>query len=152
MKQSTALEGHRIKASTPSASGILRRPQLLRRHGGETIGQYGHSKDHRPDRVQMVVGVVLDGQGRPLCCELWPGNIADGKLAVERVRQIVSGGRPDEVQAQAQRLEDGQGVLDAVRDQAKRLQTNVGIGDRERLDEYFTSVRELEQRLTQSAA
>ena len=43
--------------------------------GGETIGQYGHSKDHRPDRAQMVMGVVLvDGQGRPLCCELWLGN------------------------------------------------------------------------------
>ena len=45
--------------------------------GGETIGQYGHSKDHRPDCKQMVVGVILDGQGRPVCCELWPGNTAD---------------------------------------------------------------------------
>jgi hypothetical protein len=45
--------------------------------GGETLGQYGHSKDHRPDRKQMVVAVVLDGQGRPVCCELWPGNTAD---------------------------------------------------------------------------
>jgi hypothetical protein len=45
--------------------------------GGATIGQYGHSKDHRPDLHQMVVGVVLDGEGRPICCELWPGNTAD---------------------------------------------------------------------------
>jgi len=45
--------------------------------GGETIGQYGHSKDHRPDCKQMVVGVILDGQGRPVCCELWPGNTTD---------------------------------------------------------------------------
>jgi hypothetical protein len=45
--------------------------------GGDTIGQYGHSKDHRPDRVQMVVGVILDGEGRPVCCELWPGNTTD---------------------------------------------------------------------------
>jgi len=45
--------------------------------GGETIGQYGHSKDHRPDCKQMVVAVILDGQGRPVCCELWPGNTAD---------------------------------------------------------------------------
>ncbi len=45
--------------------------------GGETIGQRGHSKDHRPDLKQMIVGVVLDGQGRPICCELWPGNTAD---------------------------------------------------------------------------
>ena len=45
--------------------------------GGETIGQYGHSKDHRGDLKQMVVGVVLDGRGRPICCELWPGNTTD---------------------------------------------------------------------------
>ena len=58
--------------------------------GGETLGQYGHSKDHRPDRVQMVVGVVLDGQGRPMCCELWPGNITDVKTLlpiVDRLRK-----------------------------------------------------------------
>jgi Transposase DDE domain len=45
--------------------------------GGDTIGRYGHSKDHRPDLHQMIVGVVLDSQGRPLSCELWPGNTAD---------------------------------------------------------------------------
>ncbi len=45
--------------------------------GGDTLGQRGHSKDHRPDLKQMIVGAVLDGQGRPICCELWPGNTAD---------------------------------------------------------------------------
>ena len=58
--------------------------------GGETLGQYGHSKDHRPDRLQMVVGVVLDGDGRPLCCELWPGNTTDVKTLlpiVDRLRK-----------------------------------------------------------------
>jgi hypothetical protein len=45
--------------------------------GGEDLGHYGHSKDHRPDEHQMVVGAVLDGDGRPICCELWPGNAAD---------------------------------------------------------------------------
>src|SRR5262249_13876412 len=42
--------------------------------GGERLGQYGHSKDHRPDLHQMIVGAVLTGEGRPVCCELWPGN------------------------------------------------------------------------------
>jgi len=46
--------------------------------GGESLGRYGHSKDHRPDLRQMVVGAVLTGDGRPICCELWPGNQADG--------------------------------------------------------------------------
>ena len=45
--------------------------------GGEDIGRWGHSKDHRPDLRQMVVGVILDNRGNPICCELWPGNIAD---------------------------------------------------------------------------
>ncbi|MBY0524333.1 MAG: DUF1552 domain-containing protein [Gemmataceae bacterium] len=59
-------------------------------------------------------------------------------------------GRPDEVQAQARRLRDGQSILDAVRDQAKKMQPALGAHDREKLDEYFTSVRELEQRLAQA--
>jgi len=45
--------------------------------GGERIGQRGFSKDHRPDLVQMVVGAVIDDQGQPICCEMWPGNTAD---------------------------------------------------------------------------
>ncbi|MFH1603521.1 MAG: IS1634 family transposase [Pseudomonadota bacterium] len=45
--------------------------------GGESLGQYGHSKDHRPDLKQMVVGVVLDDEGRPLCSHMWLGNSAD---------------------------------------------------------------------------
>jgi hypothetical protein len=47
--------------------------------GGETIGQYGHTKDHRPDLKQMVVGAILDGEGNPVCAELWPGNTTDVK-------------------------------------------------------------------------
>ncbi len=56
-------------------------------------------------------------------------------------------GRPDEVEAQARRLRDGQSILDAVGGQARSLEHDLGAGDREKLDEYFTSVRELEQRL-----
>jgi transposase len=41
--------------------------------GGETLGANGHSKDHRPDLKQMVVGAALDGNGRPVACEMWPG-------------------------------------------------------------------------------
>ncbi|MFQ5947000.1 MAG: IS1634 family transposase [Anaerolineae bacterium] len=58
--------------------------------GGESLGQYGHSKDHRPDLRQMVVGAVLTGEGRPVCCELWPGDSADGRAllpVVDRLRQ-----------------------------------------------------------------
>jgi hypothetical protein len=56
-------------------------------------------------------------------------------------------GKPGEVKAQLDRLEDGRSVLDDVRDQAKGLRTGLGSDDRDKLDEYVTSVRELEQRL-----
>jgi transposase len=58
--------------------------------GGETIGQHGHSKDHRPDLKQMVVGMVLDQNGNPLCSELWPGNTADVKSLVPIVERLKS--------------------------------------------------------------
>ena len=47
--------------------------------GGETLGQKGHSKDHRPDLNQMVAGTLINDHGRPVCCEIWPGNTADVK-------------------------------------------------------------------------
>lgn len=56
--------------------------------GGVELGQYGHSKDHRPDCKQMVVGVILDGEGRPLCCELWPGNVTDVKTLIPVVDRL----------------------------------------------------------------
>ncbi|MGA9750245.1 MAG: IS1634 family transposase, partial [Acidobacteriota bacterium] len=56
--------------------------------GGESIGQRGHSKDHRPDLNQMVAGAVLDGEGHPVCCELWPGNSTDVKALVPVARRL----------------------------------------------------------------
>jgi len=58
--------------------------------GGESIGQRGHSKDHRPDLKQMVVGMVLDRNGNPVCSELWPGNTADVKSLVPIVERLKS--------------------------------------------------------------
>lgn len=58
--------------------------------GGVSIGKRGYSKDHRPDLKQMVVGAVIDDKGRPICCEMWPGNTADVKTlipVIERMRQ-----------------------------------------------------------------
>ena len=58
--------------------------------GGQDVGQRGFSKDHRPDLYQMVVGAVLDGQGRPICCELWPGNTTDVTTLIPIVDRLRS--------------------------------------------------------------
>ena len=64
--------------------------------GGETLGERGYSKDHRPDLMQMIVGVVIDADGRPVCSEMWPGNTADvGVLipVIDRLRTRFGIGR-----------------------------------------------------------
>lgn len=64
--------------------------------GGAIIGQKGHSKDHRPDLNQMVVGVVIDNKGKPVCCEMWPGNTTDVKTlipVIDRVRSRFNTGQ-----------------------------------------------------------
>jgi transposase len=58
--------------------------------GGETIGELGHSKDHRPDLNQMVVGVILDDHGQPVCSEMWPGNTTDVKTLVPVIKRLRS--------------------------------------------------------------
>jgi len=58
--------------------------------GGDRIGQRGHSKDHRPDLNQMVVGAVIDNKGKPVCCEMWPGNTADVKSLIAVIDRIRS--------------------------------------------------------------
>jgi hypothetical protein len=56
-------------------------------------------------------------------------------------------GTPDEMQREMDRLNEGRSILDAVSDDAKRLGGRVSAGDRDKIDEYFTSVREMERRL-----
>ncbi|MDA2935383.1 IS1634 family transposase [Acidobacteria bacterium AH-259-D05] len=56
--------------------------------GGETMGRWGKSKDHRPDLPQMVIGVVLDSRGLPICAELWPGNTTDVKTLIPVVDRL----------------------------------------------------------------
>ena len=51
-------------------------------------GAYGHARDKRWDRYQIVIGLVCDEQGVPLAIEVWPGNTADSTTVTERVRHL----------------------------------------------------------------
>jgi hypothetical protein len=60
------------------------------------LGERGYSKDHRPELMQMIVGVVIDATGRPVCSEMWPGNTADVSVLVpviDRLRRRFGIGR-----------------------------------------------------------
>jgi hypothetical protein len=57
---------------------------------GETMGGRGHSQHPRPDRKQMVVGMVLDQNGYPICSALWPGNTAGVKSLRPIMEQVKS--------------------------------------------------------------
>jgi hypothetical protein len=58
--------------------------------GGQTLGRRGHTKDHRPDLRQMILAVVIDGDGRPVCSEMWPGNTADVTTLIPVVDRLQS--------------------------------------------------------------
>ena len=74
---------------------------------------------------------------------LIPSNNSPSKVFA----QLFLEGKADEVKGQMRRLEDGRSILDDVRDQAKSLRNGLGSDDKDKLDEYLTSVRELEQRM-----
>jgi hypothetical protein len=99
----------------------------------------------------LTLGVNVRGSRTSLSCTAAGVMIPCDTSPSEVFKKLFLGGSPEEVQAQARRLALGKSIMDSVADQTKRLQRNVGARDKERLDQYFTGVRDLEQRLVQSA-
>lgn len=65
-------------------------------------------------------------------------------------RKLFLQGTRAEVEQQVRKLRLGESIMDSVADQAKSLRRDLGERDRERLDQYLTGVRDLEQRLAAS--
>src|SRR5207245_3394430 len=83
----------------------------------------------------------------------WTGNgvaIPPEQSAAGIFRQMFIQGSPKEVEARIAELDTGRSILDAVADQVRDIERGVGVSDRVCLDQYFTSVRELENRLQES--
>ena len=96
--------------------------------------------------------LALSGEGAGLS---WTrtGALVPAATAPSKVfAKLFLDGKPDEVAAQVNRLADGRSILDDVRGQADSLRSKLGTDDRERLDEYITSVRDLEKRLARDEA
>jgi transposase len=56
----------------------------------EGLRRYGHSKDHRPDLPQVVIGLAVTKEGIPVKCWTMPGNTSDMKT-VEKVKSDLLG-------------------------------------------------------------
>jgi hypothetical protein len=83
----------------------------------------------------------------------WTGSgvaIPPEDKAADVFKQLFLQGTPEQIAAQLRRLDTGRSILDTVAGQAKDLQRSVTARDRDRLDQYFTSVRDLEHRLQAS--
>ena len=70
--------------------------------------------------------------------------------AADVFKQLFLQGTPEEVDAKIRELDTGKSILDAVADQTSDLQRKLGNRDRSRLDQYLSSVRDLEHRLQES--
>ena len=104
--------------------------------GGHTLGRRGFSKDHRPDLNQMILAVLLDGDGRPVCTEMWPGNTADVNSLIPAIDRLQSRFRINRVCVVADR---GMISAEAIAELEARGLIYV-LGVRERTDKL---VREL---------
>ncbi len=99
----------------------------------------------------LTLGVNVQQGSRSLS---WTGGgvlIPSEDKPLEVFKRLFLKGSPEEVQAQMRRLALGRSVMDTVADQTRRLQRDIGPRDRERLDQYLTGVRDLEQRLGNTA-
>jgi hypothetical protein len=102
------------------------------------LARHGYSRDHRPDRAQVVFGLLLDAQGRPLSVEAFPGNTADpatledrlealqGRFGLERF--VLAGDRGMLTSARIERLRQRGGIdwISALRAPAIKRLANAG--------------------------
>jgi hypothetical protein len=132
-----------LTAAPHPGSGGFRNTISLDQYIGERIG-------HLTRFPSLTLGVNVQQGLRSLS---WTGSgvlIPCEEKAADVFSRMFLQGTKAEMDAQVRKLETGQSILDAVAAQAKDLQRTVGARDRDRLDQYFTSVRDLEQRMQMS--
>ncbi len=137
--------GHRAEASLLTAAPMgasaqsrntISLDQLMARHLG-----------NRTRFPSLVLG--LGGTNSPSYTEngsMIPALVSPSKLFAK----LFIDDSPEVQKQQKARAQEGQSIMDLVADDARSLQRRLGAGDRDRLDAYFTSVRELERRLAES--
>jgi hypothetical protein len=132
-----------LTAAPHPGSGGFRNTISLDQFIAERIG-------HLTRFPSLTLGVNVQRGQRSLS---WTGSgvlIPCEEKASDVFRRMFVQGTEAEVETQVRKLELGESILDAVAGQARDLRRKVGTRDRDRLDQYFTSVRELEGRMRMS--
>lgn len=139
--------GHRAEASLLSAAPMsssaasrntISMDQLLAKHLG-----------HHTRFPSLTLG--LSGSNSPSYTangSMIPAETSPSKLFM----QLFVSDKPAVQQQLAERAKLGQSVMDLVAEDTRSLQSQLGPRDRDRLDAYFTSVRDLEHRLVEAEA
>ncbi|MEP6667946.1 MAG: DUF1552 domain-containing protein [Chthoniobacter sp.] len=94
----------------------------------------------------LTLGTNYTSQSHTRSGVMIPAEVMPSKVFAKLFIQ----GQPWEVQQQMRKLKEGRSIMDTVSAEAKRFSARVGAADRDKLDEYFTSVREMEQRLAKT--
>lgn len=129
-----------LTAAPHPGSGGFRNTISLDQYAGERIG-------HLTRFPSLTLGVNVQQGSRSLS---WTGSgalIPCEEKPSEVFKRLFLNGTAKQIAEQERKLALGQSIMDAVAGQAKSLQRDVGPRDRERLDQYFTGVRDLEKRL-----
>jgi hypothetical protein len=139
--------GHRAEASILTAA-----PMSAAAQSRNTVSLDQLLAKHLGDKTRfpsLVLG--LSGSNSPSYTE--NGSMIPAEDSPSRLfTRLFIDDSPAEKKRQAQRAREGQSIMDLVADDAKALSKQLGAGDRDRLDAYFSSVRELERRLVESEA
>ena len=133
---------HQASASFPTGAPGAGRPGFR-----NTISLDQLAADHIGTQTRFP-SLALSGEGSGGLSWTRTGALIAADNSPSRVfARLFLEGKAEDVQGQIRSLEDGRSILDDVRDQAKSLRSGLGSDDRDKLDEYLTSVRELEQRM-----
>ena len=132
-----------LSAAPHPASGGFRNTISLDQSISEHVG-------HLTRFPSIALGVNVAQGRRSLSITRSGAMIPCENRASDVFRRMFVQGTPAEVAAQLRKIDRGQSVLDAVAGQARDLRRGVNPRDRDRLDQYFTSVRDLERRMRMS--
>jgi Protein of unknown function (DUF1552) len=121
--------------------GGFRNGVSLDQFAAESVG----SKTRYPSLV-----LAVSSEGQTLSFTRSGAPIPAEKSPKKAFQTLFIQGNPDEVAASVEALKQGRSLLDFLGDQSRRLNRSLSKGDQRRMDQYYSSVRELEQRLHSS--